>query len=219
MAENNQDGKLSQEKLSSTTKGQDFKIPSSKSHVVKEPQRDNQKRPMRKGNDRRPRRGNLDPEFEEKVVEIARVTNVTKGGRRFSFSAYVVIGNKKGRVGLGHGKAKEVPEAIKKAIINAKKHIISVPIIDSRTVPHEQTAKFLSSKVLVKPAPRGTGIIAGGSMRAVVELAGYKDIYTKSFGSRTKANTIKATLKALLLLRTAKQIAEARGLTIEQITK
>ncbi len=153
-------------------------------------------------------------EFSEKVVDISRVTTVVKGGRRFSFSAVVVVGDKKGSVGWGHGKANEVPDAIKKAIKDARKRQVKVPIIDKRTVPHVQSAKFLASRVMVKPAPRGKGIVASGAVRAVVELAGYKDIYTKSLGSRSKTNAIKATIKALSELRTVEQIAEMRGLNV-----
>ena len=156
-------------------------------------------------------------EFEEKLINLSRVTNVTKGGRTFSFSAVVVIGNKKGKVAWGSGKAREVPDAIKKAIKDAKRRIVQVPIIDGRTVPHIQQSKFLASKVLIKPAPKGKGIIASGSIRAVVELAGYKDIYTKSLGSRSKTNAIKATIKALSELRTIEQIAAVRGLKPSQI--
>lgn len=197
----------------------EFKIPS-RSHFTRPGQtRDNNhKKSFRRNNDRRSRHHG-EQEFDEKVVQISRVTKVTKGGRSFSFSVFVVIGNKKGRVGIGHGKAKEVPDAIKDAINNAKKNLVSVPIIDQRTVPHEQSAKFLASKVLIKPAPKGKGIIAGGAVRAVVELAGYKDIYTKSSGSRTKFNTMKATLKALLAIRKPEKIAEARGIPVEDLLK
>ena len=157
-------------------------------------------------------------DFEEKVIDIARVTKVVKGGRRFSFSAFVVIGDKKGKIAYGHGKANEVPDAIKKAIKDARTRITSVPIVEKRTVPHELQAKYLASTVLLKPAPKGKGIIASGSIRAVVELAGYKDIYTKSLGrSRSKINSVKATVKALSELRTAKQIAELRGKKVEEI--
>ena len=145
--------------------------------------------------------------------------NVVKGGRRFSFSAVVVIGDKKGRVGFGHGKAKEVPDAIKKAIKKAQGNLINVPIIDKRTVPHEQIGKFLASKVLIKPAPKGKGIIASGAVRSVVELAGYHDIYTKSLGSRTKTNAVKATFEALKQLRTIEQIAKLRDLKVESILR
>lgn len=158
-------------------------------------------------------------EFEEKVIDIARVTTVVKGGRRFSFSAVVVIGNKKGKVGIGHGKANEVPDAIKKAIKNAQTNIVEVPIINKSTIPHEVNAKFLSSRVLLKPAPKGKGIVASGTVRSVVELAGITDIYTKSYGSRTKQNAAKVTIKALKNLRTVEQLAELRGVSVEHILK
>ncbi|MGL5732535.1 MAG: 30S ribosomal protein S5 [Metamycoplasmataceae bacterium] len=158
-------------------------------------------------------------EFEEKVIDIARVTTVVKGGRRFSFSAIVIIGNKKGKVGIGHGKAKEVPDSIKKAIKNAQSNMINVPIINKSTIPHEIQTKYLSSNVLLKPAPKGKGIIASGTVRSVVELAGITDIYTKSYGSRTKANTAKATLKALSKLRTIEEIASLRDISVSQILK
>ncbi|MCR8613241.1 MAG: 30S ribosomal protein S5 [Mycoplasma sp.] len=155
-------------------------------------------------------------EYTEQVIDIARVTTVVKGGRRFSFSAVVVIGNKKGKVGYGHGKANEVPDAIKKAIKDAEKNVITVPIVKG-TVPHQLQEKYLSSKVLLKPAPKGKGIIASSTVRAVVELAGYTDIYTKSLGSRSKANTVKATLKTLQGMRTLEQIADLRDKKPEEI--
>ncbi|WP_430623763.1 30S ribosomal protein S5 [Mycoplasma phocimorsus] len=157
-------------------------------------------------------------EFDEKVIDIARVVKVVKGGRNFSFSAFVVVGNKKGKVGYGHGKAKEVPDAIKKAVKDAKNHLVDVPLIkDSTTIPHEITEKFLASKVILKPAPKGKGIIASGSVRAVIELAGYHDIVTKTYGSRTKANVVKATLKALRELRTPEEIAALRDKKVSDI--
>ncbi|MCP4337134.1 MAG: 30S ribosomal protein S5 [Mycoplasma sp.] len=156
-------------------------------------------------------------EFEERVVNIARVTTVVKGGRRFSFSALVVIGNKKGKVGWGHGKANEVPDAIKKAIKDARNNMIIAPIIDKRTVPHEQIGNFLASSILVKPAPKGKGIIASGAIRTVVELAGYTDIYTKSLGSRSKTNSVKAAIEALKQLRTIEEIAKLRDIKVEYI--
>ncbi|MGY5139279.1 30S ribosomal protein S5 [Mycoplasmopsis gallinarum] len=156
-------------------------------------------------------------EFSEKVVNISRVTKVVKGGRRFSFAAYVVVGDKKGRVGFGHGKANEVPDAIKKAIKDAKNHLITVPIFKNITVPHEVHAKFLASKVMLKPAPKGKGIVASSTVRAVVELAGYTDIYTKTYGSRSKANIVSATLKALQALRTPEQIAEIRNKDVKEL--
>ena len=154
-------------------------------------------------------RGRFNSEFEERVVDIARVTNVVKGGRRFSFSTLVVIGDKKGKVAYGHGKAKEVPDSIKKAIKDARRNLIKAPIVDG-TIPHVTQAKFISSNILLKPAPKGKGIIASGAVRAVVELAGYKDIVTKSLGSSSKTNSVKATLKALSQLKTAKEIAAMR---------
>lgn len=156
-------------------------------------------------------------EFEEKVINIARVTTVVKGGRRFSFSAYVVVGNKKGKVGFGHGKANEVQDAIKKAVKDAQNHLITVPIINKSTVPHEIKQKFLASQVMLKPAPKGKGIIASGTVRAVVELAGYTDIYTKTYGSRTKANIVRATMIALSKLRVAEDIAKLRDISVEEL--
>ena len=164
--------------------------------------------PNRKGQ-RRNQRGQRQNEYEERVVNISRVTNVVKGGRRFSFSTLVVIGNKKGKVAYGHGKAKEVPESIKKAIKDARRNLIKTPIVKG-TIPHITQAKYISSNVLLKPAPKGKGIIASGAVRAVVELAGYKDIVTKSLGSSNKANTVKATLKALTQLKTAEERAALR---------
>ena len=176
---------------------------------------------QRRSNDK-PRRNNFRKnrrvsEFEEAVVDISRVTVVVKGGRRFSFSAVVVVGNKKGRVGYGHGKANEVPDAIKKAIKDAQRNLITVPIIDKRTVPHIQEGKYLASKILLKPAPKGKGIIASGAVRMVVELAGYQDIYTKSLGSRSKPNTVKATIEALMQMKTIEQVAKLRDKSPSQI--
>lgn len=170
-------------------------------------------------NRRKPAENKKQSEFEEKIIDIARVTTVVKGGRRFSFSAVVVIGNKKGKVGLGHGKANEVPDAIKKAVKNAQNNLIEVPIINKSTIPHETKAKFLASQVLIKPAPKGKGIVASGSVRMVIELSGISDIYTKSYGSRTKQNAAKATIKALKQLRTAQELADLRGVDIDHILK
>lgn len=158
-------------------------------------------------------------EFEDRIIDIARVTTVVKGGRRFSFSAVVAIGNKKGKVGLGHGKANEVPDAIKKAFKNAENNLIEVPIINKSTIPHEVKVKYSASQVLLKPAPKGKGIVASGTIRTVVELAGYTDIYTKSYGSRTKQNAAKATIKALKQLRTVEKLASLRDVSVEHILK
>ncbi|QNM93416.1 30S ribosomal protein S5 [Mycoplasma sp. Pen4] len=170
---------------------------------------DNNNRPRRNGGPRRSRNQKFESEYSEKVVDIARVTKVVKGGRRFSFSAFVVVGNKKGSVGFGHGKANEVPDAIKKAIKDAQNNLVNVPLVNG-TIPHEIKAKFLASRVLLKPAPKGKGLIASGTVRAVVELAGYTDIVTKTYGSRSKANVVKATVKALQQLRTVEEIADIR---------
>jgi small subunit ribosomal protein S5 len=142
-------------------------------------------------------------EFEEIIVNIGRVTKVVKGGRRFRFTALVVVGNKKGLVGYGFGKAKEVPDAIRKAVDDAFKNIIEVDIKGS-TIAHDIEVKFNASKILLKPASEGTGVIAGGSTRPVVELAGIKDILTKSLGSNNAANVVRATIKALSLIKSHK---------------
>lgn len=155
-------------------------------------------------------------EFEERVVVVNRVTKVVKGGRRFRFAALVVIGDHKGRVGYGTGKAQEVPEAIKKAVEDAKKNIINVPIVKT-TIPHSITGIAGAGQVFLKPAPAGTGIIAGGPVRNVVELAGIQDIFSKSQGSSTPINIIRATFEGLKNLRTAEQIAELRGKEVSEI--
>ncbi len=139
-------------------------------------------------------------EFEETIVNIGRVTKVVKGGRRFRFNALVVVGNKKGLVGVGLGKAKEVPDAIRKAIDDAFKNIVEINYTGS-TIPHDVQAKYNASKILLKPASEGTGIIAGGATRPVIELAGIKDILTKSLGSNNPANVVRATIKALTMLK------------------
>ena len=156
------------------------------------------------------------PEYEERVVTINRVTKVVKGGRRFRFAALVVVGDFNGHVGFGTGKAQEVPEAIKKAVEDAKKNLITVPIVGS-TIPHEITGVAGAGKVFLRPAPAGTGIIAGGPVRNVVELAGIKDIVSKSQGSNTPINIVRATFKGLSELRTVEMVAEQRGKAKEEI--
>lgn len=156
------------------------------------------------------------PEFEERVVTINRVTKVVKGGRRFRFAALVVIGDKKGNVGFGSGKANEVPDAIKKAIESAKKNMINVPIVKT-TIPHTVTGVYGAGKVLLRPAAEGTGVIAGGPVRAVLELAGVTDILSKTLGSRTKVNMVRATFEGLKNLHTVEQVAARRGKTVEEI--
>ena len=150
-------------------------------------------------------------ELTERVVQINRVSKVVKGGRRFSFSAIVVVGDGRGHVGAGLGKADEVPEAIKKGVEDAKKHLMLVPLVD-RTIPHPVTSDFGAAKVLLRPASKGTGVIAGGSVRAVVESAGIHDILSKSLGSTNPVNVVMATMKSLASLRSADTIAETRGI-------
>lgn len=155
-------------------------------------------------------------DFDKKLVEVRRVAKVVKGGRTLRFSALVVVGNKNGLVGVGIGKANEVPEAVEKATAAAKKNLISVPIVGT-TIPHNVIGRFGASNVHMFPAPQGTGVIAGGSARAVVELAGIKDIVTKAHGSNNKINGVKATLEGLKLLRTREEVAALRGKSPEEI--
>ena len=155
-------------------------------------------------------------ELKEKVVAINRVAKVVKGGRTFRFSAVVVVGDENGHVGVGNGKAAEVPDAIKKAIEDAKKNLVTVPIVGT-TIPHEYVGQFGSANVLLKPAAEGTGIIAGGSVRPVIELAGYKDIRTKVIGTNNPRNVVYDTLNGLTNMRTVEQVAEKRGKKVSDI--
>ena len=155
-------------------------------------------------------------ELKEKVVAINRVAKVVKGGRTFRFSAVVVVGDENGHVGVGNGKAAEVPDAIKKAIEDAKKNLVEVPIVDT-TIPHEYVGKFGSANVLLKPAAEGTGIIAGGSVRPVLELAGYRNIRTKIIGTNNPRNVVYATIEGLKSMQTVEQVAKKRGKKVEDI--
>ena len=155
-------------------------------------------------------------ELKEKVVAINRVAKVVKGGRTFRFSAVVVVGDENGRVGVGNGKAAEVPDAIKKAIQEAKKNLVEVSIVNT-TIPHEYIGTFGSAKVMLKPAEKGTGIIAGGSVRPVIELAGFKNIRTKVIGTNNPRNVVYATIKGLQAMQTVESVAKKRGKKAEDI--
>ena len=156
-------------------------------------------------------------DLEEKVICINRVTKVVKGGRQFRFAATVVVGNKKGKVGIGLGKAKEMPDAVKKATQAATKNLINVELIDNRTISHEITVKEGAVRVMLKPAKEGTGVKAGGPVRDVLELAGVKDVLSKSLGSSTKVNMARATLNALKMQESPSHVAALRGKTVEEI--
>jgi len=158
----------------------------------------------------------MEVELKERVVDIARVAKVVKGGRNFRFSAVVVVGDENGHIGVGTGKAAEVPDAIKKAIDSAKKNIVKVPIVGT-TVPHEYLGKFGAAKVLVKPGKEGSGVIAGGGARAVLELAGYRDVRTKIIGTNNPRNVVYATLNGLKSMETIESVAKKRGIRVEDV--
>ena len=158
-----------------------------------------------------------DKALEELVIEIKSVVKVNKGGRQRRFSATVVVGDRKGLVGIGTGKANEVPDAIKKAIQDANKNMIKIPLIDGRTVAHEAIGRSGAARVIIKPAAAGTGVIAGGSVRAVLELAGVRDIVSKSLGARTKLNMATAAINALKSIKTPEEVARLRGKSVEEI--
>jgi small subunit ribosomal protein S5 len=155
-------------------------------------------------------------DLKEKVVNIGRVTKVVKGGRNFRFSALVVVGDENGHVGAGMGKAAEIPDAIRKGIEDAKKNLIKVPLVET-TVPHEVTGEYGAGRVLIKPAGEGTGVIAGGPVRAVLELSGIRDIRTKSLGSNNPINMVQATIEGLSRLKTVEEVAKLRNKTVEEV--
>ncbi|RKD34129.1 30S ribosomal protein S5 [Thermohalobacter berrensis] len=164
-------------------------------------------------------RGRIDAsqlDLKERVVNINRVTKVVKGGRNFRFSALVVVGDENGHVGVGMAKALEIPDAIRKAIQDAKKHLVKVPIIGT-TIPHEIVGEFGAARVLMKPAEEGTGVIAGGPVRAVLELAGIRDLRAKSLGSNNPRNMVNATIEGLRNLKTVEEVAKLRGISVEEI--
>mgnify|MGYP000765548706 FL=1 len=156
-------------------------------------------------------------ELEDKVVSIKRVTKVVKGGRNFRFTALVVVGDGNGHVGAGLGKAMEIPEAIRKGKEDAMKKLIEVPLDENKSIPHDFIGKFGSASVLMKKSPEGTGIIAGGPARAVLELAGFKNIRTKSLGSRNKQNVVLATIAGLNELKTPEEVAKLRGISVDEV--
>ena len=161
----------------------------------------------------------IDPsqlELEDRVVSINRVTKVVKGGRRLRFAAIVIVGDKNGHVGFGTGKAQEVPEAIRKAVEDAKKNLIAVPMVGS-TIPHEVIGNFGAGKIMLKPAEEGSGIAAGGAVRAVIELAGVGDVTSKSLGRNTPINVIRATIEGLKQLKTAESVADMRGISAQEL--
>ncbi|NMA73772.1 MAG: 30S ribosomal protein S5 [Bacteroidales bacterium] len=157
-----------------------------------------------------------DTELKDRLVAINRVTKVTKGGRTFSFTAIVVVGDENGVIGWGLGKAGEVPAAIAKGVEAAKKNLIKVPVLKG-TVPHEQTARFSGAEVFIKPASHGTGVVAGGAMRAVLESAGITDVLAKSKGSSNPHNLVKATVLALSMMRDARMVAQNRGVSLDKV--
>lgn len=182
--------------------------PASEEKVGETKRADNQKHSNPRRNSR-PRRTPVQKDYEERIVHISRISKTSKGGRRMKFSALVVIGNGKGKYGYGIGKSIEVPEAIKKALASAKRDLRTLPIVKNDTIPHTVNGHFGACKVFLKPAPAGTGIVAGGPVRAILELAGVKNVYSKVYGSRSSINVIKATVDGLMQLKTVSLAQES----------
>ena len=156
-------------------------------------------------------------EWQERVVQIRRVTKVVKGGKKLSFRAIVVVGNEKGQVGVGVGKASDVIGAVKKGVVDGKKHLVEVPLTKANSIPHPTSGRSVGAKVLMRPAAPGTGVIAGGAVRTVLEMAGVKNILAKQLGSNNPLNNARAALEALETLRTFQQVADERGITLQQL--
>ena len=174
--------------------------------------------PRPAGGGRGPRRDrDREKQYDEKVIAINRVSKTVKGGRKMRFSALVAVGDSQGNFGFGTGKANEVPDAIKKALDAAKKNLMRVPVVKGETIPHTVIGKYGACSVFIKPAPAGTGVIAGGPVRAILELAGVKNIYSKVYGSRASINMVRATVNGLKKLKTAGKIASLRGKSIKEI--
>ena len=174
------------------------------------------RRPFNK-NGRRPLRERKQDEFEDRTVAVNRVVKTVKGGRKLRFASLIVAGDKKGRVGMGTGKAKEVPDGIKKAAERARKNTIVVPMVKGNTIPHSIVGRHGACRVFLRPAPEGTGIVAGGPVRAVLELAGIRNIYSKVYGSRTSINVVRATVNAIENLKTVEKVAALRGKSVNEI--
>ncbi len=191
--------------------------PAPQSEEQQQGDRATSKRPVRFQKRKKFSRRRKDDGFSETVVKINRVTKVTKGGRRFRFSALVVVGDKKGRIGFATGKANEVPDAIKKAIKEAKANLITLVINKNKTIPHDSIGVFGAGRILMKPAPAGTGVIAGGPVRIVLKLSGIQNIYAKSLGTNTPINMVRATFEGLKQLRDIKTVAELRDKTVAEI--
>ena len=206
---------VEQPSVDETDNTPEVKEPSARPQQGRGPRPNN--RGQRPGGNRGPRRDRDQKQFEEKVIAINRVSKTVKGGRRLRFAALVAIGDNQGNFGFGTGKANEVPDAIKKALDASKKNLMRAPVVKGETIPHTVIGKYGACSVFLKPAPQGTGVIAGGPVRAILELAGVKNIYSKVYGSRASINMVRATVNGLKKLKTAGKIASLRGKSIKEI--